>query len=77
MYLLYYITFNFFFQHNLNQIQELTNKWLRVCQEALISLLNQLNRNENSILYSMEDLITNLGIDPDLINFNSNNQDFY
>lgn len=67
----------FIFQHDLNQILGLTNKWLRVCQEGLMSLLNQLNRNEIATVHSMEDLIKNLNIDPDLINFNSINQDFY
>ncbi|XP_060843064.1 uncharacterized protein LOC132923225 [Rhopalosiphum padi] len=64
-------------QHNLEQIKKLSKKWLNVCQEALTSLFNKLSENENSNLQTIEDLIKNLGICPDLIQFDSNNQEFY
>jgi len=67
----------FIFQHNLDQIKNLSKKWLNVCQEALISLFNKLNENENSNLNSLEDLIKSLGICPDLIQFDLSNQEFY
>lgn len=68
---------NYFFQHNLDQIKSLSKKWLNVCQEALRSLFNKLNENENSNIHTIEDLIKSLGIFPDLIQFDSNNQEFY
>jgi hypothetical protein len=46
-----------------------------VCQEAIMSLFNQLNGNPNHI--TIKDLITSLNIDPDLIHFDSDNQEFY
>ncbi|XP_003245004.1 uncharacterized protein LOC100570920 [Acyrthosiphon pisum] len=64
-------------QHNLDQIKKLSKKWLNVCQEALTSLFNKLNENENSNLHTIEDLIRSLGLCPDLIQFDSNNQEFY
>ncbi|XP_015369998.1 PREDICTED: uncharacterized protein LOC107166025 [Diuraphis noxia] len=64
-------------QHNLDQIKSLSKKWLNVCQEALRSLFNKLNENENSNVHTIEDLIKSLGICPDLIQFDSNNQEFY
>lgn len=64
-------------QHNLDQIQKLTKKWLNACQEALTSLFNKLNEKGNSNLQTIEDLIRNLGICPDLIQFDSNTQEFY
>jgi len=67
----------FLFQHNLDHIQILSKKWLKVCQEALLSLFNKLNQNQNTNLVTMEDLIRNLGIDHDLIHFNCDNQEFY
>lgn len=63
------------FQHNLEEIQKLSNKWLKVCQEAIMSLFNKLNDNPNHI--TIKELITNLNIDPDLIKFDSDNQEFY
>lgn len=42
-----------------------------------MSLFNKLNQNGNINLRTMEDLITNLGIDHDLIHFDCNNQEFY
>lgn len=66
-----------FFQHNLDQLKKLSKKWLNVCQEAVTSLFNKLNENENANLHTIEDLIKSLGICPDLIQFDSNNQEFY
>lgn len=71
------ISYILLFQHNLDQIKKLTKKWLNVCQEALTSLFNKLNENGNSNFQTIEDLIRNLGICPDLIQFDSNNQEFY
>lgn len=42
-----------------------------------MSLFNQLNQEKNSNQYNLNDLITNMGIDPDLIQYDSNNQEFY
>ncbi|KAL4149750.1 hypothetical protein QTP88_003619 [Uroleucon formosanum] len=64
-------------QHNLDQLKKLSKKWLNVCQEAVTSLFNKLNENENANLHTIEDLIKSLGICPDLIQFDSNNQEFY
>lgn len=71
------ISYTFLFQHNLDQIKKLTKKWLNVCQEALTSLFNKLNEKGNSNLQTIEDLIRNLGISPDLIQFDPNTQEFY
>jgi len=67
----------FILQHNLDQIKSLSKKWLNVCQDALRSLFNKLNENENSNIYTVEDLIKSLKICPDLIQFDSINQEFY
>ncbi|XP_025198206.1 uncharacterized protein LOC112596658 [Melanaphis sacchari] len=64
-------------QHNLDEIKKLSKKWLNVCQEALTTLFNKLNENENSSIQTIEDLIRKIGICPDLIQFDSNNQEFY
>lgn len=66
-----------YFQHNLDQINKLSKKWLNVCQEALTSLFHKLNENDSHNLHTMKDLIRSLGICPDLIQFDSNNQEFY
>ncbi|VVC37252.1 Hypothetical protein CINCED_3A011029 [Cinara cedri] len=47
-------------QHNLSNIQELSEKWLRVCQEALMSLFHLINQKQNSICHTVEDFIAEL-----------------
>ncbi|XP_050537348.1 uncharacterized protein LOC126903283 isoform X2 [Daktulosphaira vitifoliae] len=59
-------------QHNLLQIQDLSKKWLCVCQDALKSLHQKLMNNAQT----MEDLIISLGIDPNLIQFDPLSQEF-
>lgn len=42
-----------------------------------MSLFNHSSEYQNSNLHTVEELIKHLGIEPHLINFDSNNQEFY
>lgn len=42
-----------------------------------MSLFNHSSECQNSNLLTVEDLIQHLGIDPHLINYDSNDQEFY
>jgi len=77
MFLIILTIYYTFFQHNLDQIEKLTKKWLNACQEALTSLFNKLIEKGNSNIQTIEDLIKHLGICPDSIQFDSNTQEFY
>ncbi|XP_050435799.1 uncharacterized protein LOC126842725 [Adelges cooleyi] len=63
-------------QHNLFKIQKLSEKWLRVCQEALKSLFEKLKDSSDFNGHSLEDLIKHLGIDPILVKYDCHSQDF-
>lgn len=66
-------------QMEVDRLNKLTEVWRSGCKNALEDLLEQLHRNseEAAKVLTMNILISNLDVPPDLLHFDSTKEEFY
>lgn len=62
------------FQHNPEELTQEIKHWLQACQEALQELLSVVNNKGNSM--AMEKLLQEVGIPPELVQYNLDCDEF-